>query len=246
MATTKQNKAKKALAVATEAIPPPIITETAENDIDAEMLACMERMRFLSSQKAQKTANAEIERHRADAVIVIEKEQSILIAKKEEYLNAISILEIQISNLNEKKISIQKGEKDADLTKVIAEKAGDLVIIQKSDKVEKTEKKEPNGDKRVRAKIIRRPLSELIKSKTEFRFIFKGGDNRCFTEDGATFDTEFGKTKTLAEWAKKVLEKAGEKGTEVSVFKKVDIFMKKEQDWRRMEAIHNESCESIN
>ena len=106
---------------------------------------------------------------------------------------------------------------------------------------------------RERRTIVRRPLTEVIKSRTRFRLTLKGTTYYCDTENGGSFTGEGEVFKSLNQFCESMIKKSestnkksGEGGRKISAYETVELLINKTGEWNKLGLIYNAECTSIN
>lgn len=209
---------------------------------EREEREAMEAMARARAKKAQLTANAHIARLRSERDEVFALEQ----AKYEAEIVRVSALR---DGVIAKRSSLKAGELDAELTAATVARASDFVV---TDRQAEAPRRSAVGGVRVRNGKVRPPLVGLIKSRTHFRYKFKGVEHSCWTDTGAVFQDGLSTDtySTLAEFCDKKIKASGEAGgTTVSVYEKVEAKLNhcpSGDPWRKWGDIYHERTTQIN
>ena len=212
--------------------------EKAERE-EREALELMARSR---AKIALLKANTDIERLRRerDAVEALEE------AKYDTEINRLIALR---HDVRVKREALRRGERDSELTAVSVARAADFVVADRQPVVRV---RPEGGPVRVRKGVIRPALAGLIKSRTLFRYKFKGVEYGCYSDTGAVFcDTASTDTyDTLAEFCDKKIKASGDTtGTTVSAYEKVYVKLNNcpsGDPWRKWGDIYHISTTQIN
>ena len=204
----------------------------------------MEAMKASRAKIALIKANADIERLRRerDAVEALEE------AKYDTEINRLIALR---HDVRVKREALRRGERDGELTAVSVARATDFVVSDRQAQPVARVRTE-GGTVRVRNGKIRPLLAGLIKSRTFFRYKFKGVEYGCYSDTGTVFcDTASTDTyKSLAEFCDKKIKASGEAGgTTVSVYEKVEAKLNhcpSGDPWRKWGVLYHTETVSIN
>jgi len=210
--------------------------EIAERD-EREALELMARSR---AKIALLKANADIERLRRerDAVEALEE------AKYDTEINRLIALR---HDVRVKREALRRGERDGELTAVSVARAADFVVTDRQPIVRvRTE-----GEPRTKTKINRPDLAGLIKSRTFFKFPFKGVDYMAYSDTGHKIVEADGSMTydTVSEWANAKIKATGDQKTQVSPYERVYAKLNhcpNGDPWRKWGSLHCEGAISIN
>ena len=206
----------------------------AEVDEDEEIERLFAEIKANRAKKAQREATADIQKHRdrakAEIQQLIDRDEKLILEIKE-----------RITANKEEQNNIDKGVKDTVLTSHIVRQAEQIqltpITLVRAERPQRAE-----GEKRVRNVVPRPALAGLIKSRTLFRYKFKGVVF-CDTASTDTYDT-------LAEFCDKKIKASGEAGgTTVSVYEKVEVKLNhcpSGDPWRKWGDIYHISTTQIN
>ena len=163
--------------------------------------------------------------HQRDAVEALEE------AKWDAEIERVTALRDAV---REKRRALRAGELDAELTAGIVARSAE------------------GCQPKTKTKVPRPPLVGLIKSRTFFRYKFKGVEYGCYSDTGEVFH-DGGSTdtyKSLAEFCAEKIKASGDTtGTMVSVYEKVYAKLNHCQSgdpWRKWGVLYHEGTVSIN
>jgi hypothetical protein len=210
---------------------------------EREEREALELMAKARAKTAQLKANADIVRLRdeRDAVEALEE------AKYDTEINRLIALR---HDVRVKREALRRGERDGELTAVSIARATDFVVADRQ--AQPVARVRPEGGQpRTKTKINRPPLAGLIKSRTHFKFPFKGTDYMAYSDTGHEIvpTDGSGSFDTVAKWVKSKIVATGDHKTEVNSYDKVYVKLNhcpSGDPWRKYGVLHNEATVSIN
>lgn len=208
---------------------------------EREEREALELMAKARAKTAQLKANADIVRLRGerDAVEALEE------AKYDTEINRLIALR---HDVRVKREALRLGERDSELTALFIARATDFVVTDRQPVAcVRTEGTEP----RTKTKIDRPPLAGLIKSRTFFKFPFKGVDYMAYSDTGHKIVEADGSRSydTVSEWANTKIKATGDQKTQVSPYERVYAKLNHYPNgdpWRKWGSLHCEGAISIN
>lgn len=211
--------------------------EIAERE-EAEALELIAKAR---AKKAHLKANADIVRLRSERDEVEALEE----AKLDAEINRLIALR---HDVRVKREALRRGERDGELTAVSVARATDFVVTTRDERpIARMRPTEP----KTKTKIDRPPLAGLIKSRTFFKFPFKGVDYMAYSDTGHKIVEADGSRTydTVSEWANTKIKATGDQKTQVSPYERVYAKLNhcpNGDPWRKWGALHCEGAISIN
>lgn len=205
--------------------------KTVEIDYEEEERFYMEKIRAARARKAQKEAVAQI-------LPLRQARAGELFHKQEEIKRRIYDLELQAGEILKEIDAVQRGEFDEELTRTIISNATQIQIAPPAPT--------PAGEKRERKIITRRPLTEVIKSKTRFRLTLKGTTYFCDTEKGGSFTGEGETFTSLNRFCEAMVKRSGDNRRKISAYETVDILINASGEWHKLGLIYTSECTAIN
>ena len=206
----------------------------AELDEDEEEHRLIAELKANRAKKAQRQANADIQRHRDRAKAEIQQLVDVNLRK---------IKELQEANDRHKQEqeNIDKGVKDTVLTSHIVRQAEQIQLAPISPaRLERPQRAE--GEKRVRKTVTRPPLCDLITERLNFRWV----GYTCNTENGKDFIEADGTVfRSLNAWTETLIERGGGGGRKVSVYVVVSVQNNTTKDWKNWGQVYTENCTSL-
>lgn len=217
-----------------------------ETDIEIaerEEREAMEVMKASRAKIALLKANADIVRLRneRDEVEALEE------AKMDAEINRLIALR---HDVRVKREALRRGERDAELMAVSVARATDFVVTDRQAQPVARVRSE-GTEPRTKTKIDRPPLAGLIKSRTLFKFPFKGVDYMAYSDTGHKI-VEAGGSRTydtVSEWANTKIKATGDQNTQVSPYERVYAKLNhcpNGDPWRKWGSLHCEGARSIN
>ena len=214
--------------------------EIAERE-EREALELMARSR---AKIALLKANADIVRLRGerDAVEALEE------AKYDAEINRLIALR---HDVRVKREALRRGERDSELTAVSVARAADFVVADRQAQPVAPPRRSAEGEPRTKTKINRPDLAGLIKSRTFFKFPFKGVDYMAYSDTGHKIVEADGSRTydTVSEWANTKIKATGDQKTQVSPYERVYAKLNhcpNGDPWRKWGSLHCEGAISIN
>lgn len=149
-----------------------------------------------------------------------------------------------------KREALRRGERDGELTAVSVARASDFVVTARDERPVARMRAE-GTEPRTKTKIDRPPLAGLIKSRTFFKFPFKGTDYMAYSDTGHKIVEADGSRSydTVSEWANTKIKATGDQKTQVSPYERVYAKLNRcpnGDPWRKWGALHCEGARSIN
>jgi hypothetical protein len=203
----------------------------------------MEAMKASRAKVALLKANADIVRLRGERDEVEALEE----AKYDIEINRLISLR---HDVRVKREALRRGERDGELTAVSVARATDFVVTTRD--ARPVARMRPEGtEPRTKTKIDRPPLAGLIKSRTFFKFPFKGVDYMAYSDNGHKIVEADGSRSydTVSEWANTKIKATGDQKTQVSPYERVYAKLNhcpNGDPWRKWGVLHCEGAISIN
>jgi len=217
------------------------LLEIAEREEAYAMAMAREIMAKAKAKTALLKATADIVRLRGERDDVEAVEE----AKLDAEINRLIALRHAV---RVKREALRRGERDGELTAVSVARATDFVVTDRQPVV----RMRPEGtEPRTKTKIVRPPLAGLIKSRTFFKFPFKGVDYMAYSDTGHKIVETDGSMSydTVSEWANTKIKATGDQKTQVSPYERVYAKLNhcpNGDPWRKWGVLHCEGAISIN